>query len=295
MKSVYYRVLSFAVVALMAVVVGQAQAGTILMQDFEQPTITTGLLTNQDGWVVSNPGYRDVSVYSLPYGTGTVQAAGFAEATWPGGSPSEKRLLPSAMLPLTFHTTDTAIEQHMVVMSQQSQNEIYGGLAWDANGIWATTADVNTFAVPYFGISYSGGVLKTYLRTNAAGAPEYFGATLTAGHWYELKMVIDFSNTTLGGTTTYWYRDVNDPTNIPAFTQDTTIGTKTLNVPQFAGTGIYKADGVNIFFTRVTGTQNMAAYIDKFWVVDPVPEPSTLALLGMGLLGLLCYAWRKRK
>ena len=26
-----------------------------------------------------------------------------------------------------------------------------------------------------------------------------------------------------------------------------------------------------------------------------VPEPSTLALLGCGLFGLLAYAWRKRK
>lgn len=28
--------------------------------------------------------------------------------------------------------------------------------------------------------------------------------------------------------------------------------------------------------------------------VSTVPEPTTLALLGMGLVGLLCYAWRKR-
>ena len=27
----------------------------------------------------------------------------------------------------------------------------------------------------------------------------------------------------------------------------------------------------------------------------PVPEPSSLALLAAGLLGLLAYAWRKRK
>jgi hypothetical protein len=30
-------------------------------------------------------------------------------------------------------------------------------------------------------------------------------------------------------------------------------------------------------------------------VTAPIPEPSTLVLLGAGLLGLLAYAWRKRK
>jgi hypothetical protein len=29
--------------------------------------------------------------------------------------------------------------------------------------------------------------------------------------------------------------------------------------------------------------------------VATIPEPGTLALLTAGLLGLLCYAWRKRK
>ncbi len=35
-------------------------------------------------------------------------------------------------------------------------------------------------------------------------------------------------------------------------------------------------------------------YIDNV-IVELVPEPSTLALLATGLIGLLCYAWRKRK
>lgn len=35
--------------------------------------------------------------------------------------------------------------------------------------------------------------------------------------------------------------------------------------------------------------------IDNVAVYGEIPEPSTLALLGCGLLGLLAYAWRKRK
>ena len=29
--------------------------------------------------------------------------------------------------------------------------------------------------------------------------------------------------------------------------------------------------------------------------ITAIPEPGTLALLATGLIGLLCYAWRKRK
>ena len=46
--------------------------------------------------------------------------------------------------------------------------------------------------------------------------------------------------------------------------------------------------------------QSIIGYLgDKYGIGTPynaaVPEPSTVVLLGMGLLGLLCYAWRKGK
>ncbi|MCD4728661.1 MAG: PEP-CTERM sorting domain-containing protein [Pirellulales bacterium] len=36
------------------------------------------------------------------------------------------------------------------------------------------------------------------------------------------------------------------------------------------------------------------AWIDNY-VLAKIPEPGTLVLLATGLIGLLCYAWRKRK
>ncbi|NLF08859.1 MAG: PEP-CTERM sorting domain-containing protein [Pirellulaceae bacterium] len=68
--------------------------------------------------------------------------------------------------------------------------------------------------------------------------------------------------------------------------------------------GVVKADlGINkvayqnqaLSFVAMRSGPNVTdsiAYIDETFTI---PEPSTFALLGMGLIGLLCYAWRKRK
>ena len=45
--------------------------------------------------------------------------------------------------------------------------------------------------------------------------------------------------------------------------------------------------------TTFAGGSSPSGSVMEFTVV--VPEPGTLALLATGLIGLLCYAWRKRK
>ena len=43
------------------------------------------------------------------------------------------------------------------------------------------------------------------------------------------------------------------------------------------------------------GNDDAWGYIDNVKLSVATPEPSTLALLATGLLGLLAYAWRKRR
>jgi len=61
-------------------------------------------------------------------------------------------------------------------------------------------------------------------------------------------------------------------------------------------TGVTATDalyfGPGTYYAGAGGTSG-AAYDNLTYT--PIPEPSTLVLLGMGLVGLLCYAWRKRR
>jgi len=40
---------------------------------------------------------------------------------------------------------------------------------------------------------------------------------------------------------------------------------------------------------------NLSQSMGGSFTIPPIPEPSTLLLLASGLVGLLCYAWRKRR
>ena len=52
----------------------------------------------------------------------------------------------------------------------------------------------------------------------------------------------------------------------------------------------------SIAYVEMGGSHGLIGTMDNFRLtVDAIPEPSMLVLLGSGLVGLLCYAWRKRR
>jgi hypothetical protein len=52
---------------------------------------------------------------------------------------------------------------------------------------------------------------------------------------------------------------------------------------------------VTLSATNLTGASNWVLVDNARLDFVPVPEPSAIMLLGSGMVGLLCYAWRKRR
>ena len=65
-------------------------------------------------------------------------------------------------------------------------------------------------------------------------------------------------------------------------------GTSSFTSVAISGYGTNGVGALGTFSTSFVGNDCMLNWA-------PVPEPGTLALLAAGLLGMIAYAWRKRK
>jgi hypothetical protein len=121
-------------------------------------------------------------------------------------------------------------------------------------------------------------------------------SSLCDGNWHYVAATYDGSNT-LAGMALYVDGAAIATTNASAGT----ITSMTTTDPFYIGkkvTTVTRAfygsmDEVAVYGSALTGTEVLTHYNTGMGI--PTPEPSTMALLATGLVGLLAYAWKKRR
>ena len=80
----------------------------------------------------------------------------------------------------------------------------------------------------------------------------------------------------------------------PYYVDLTEGGSTVVNVGSYTGTMTDLGLMDHLHLAITTPSSIYVGRVDEYRI-SQIPEPSTLALLATGLVGLLCYAWRKRR
>ncbi len=256
------------------------QAGTIRSYDFNH--LSDGTILGQDSPAWTKPlAHGNFTVGDVVGADGNTSKAIYRTED-PGGTTATVTNLRDWPTPVNFTSADTAVWQSFQFKLNSSTG--YQGLVGGAR--FSGAEDLRS---PYFGMDHSS-VDKWYMRIRCDGSSHhiYGGSDIVDDHWYEVKLVMDFS--TAGGLGTLYHRDL---TLSAGWVQDTVLSNVALCITPTAGQ--YEVTGLS-FSSGDQRANPPAGWIDNYVLDDPkVPEPGTLVLLATGLIGLLCYAWRKQK
>lgn len=275
---------------------GNAWAVTLFTDDFNGVTsngetqygLNDNIANRELGGAVGTPGWVRSSL-SSPYGiqvnSGDAGAAdGLCSYTWNSGEYS------TAYINYDFATNSDIATNGNFTVSAEVQPWLLG-----ASGTFPSTAIIlgemlgaggtapngkyNNTSVDLAVRIGSDGTLSLYNAGTQYGSSITFDSSPAQGKMYLVDVVVNTNSFASGSAAT-----------ASVLVNGTNVTSVSFN---------WDADGVNyigIGDTRVTsGSFNSSRWDNVSVSSTTVPEPCTISLLAAGLVGLLAYAWRKRK
>lgn len=270
--------LSISLIVAIALLFGAsaAQAEILFSCDFENLTADQ-TVAGQDGWTAVNPYHGAFEEAIVLQGSGAINDTKYMSTPDSGSGDPSSGAVYLFDAPLTFTAADTAVGVNFLVYANHGRSTF--GLMWDNtdNDLWGSWGAANPDG------------LGPYTRFRKGDGSIVNGDSLQYGHWYEVQLTMDFSQ--IGGRLNYEYKDLT--TGETEFTTDGTFADYDMQLTPTAG--VYTANGIITRLEPESSSYYKEQHLDNITIVNPVPEPSTMALLFAGAVGLLAYAWRKRK
>jgi hypothetical protein len=176
-----------------------------------------------------------------------------------------------AVFSYTLGATDTGVVLSFKVRARNTANSLFA-LGYDDGS--------SVIVGPQFGLNST----NWNIRGAAFGTNTFVANSLTTDtKIYELQMVVDFTANGGDGSGSMYIQNLTDGGDMVAVD-----GLQNINL-ELGRMGISNPSDVNGLYVRLAGG---GAWVDNL-MITPVPEPTTMILLGMG--GLLGLARRRRK